>query len=334
MKAIILKRYGGKENFELADIPVPPVQKGQIRVRIMAISFNPVDYQIRRGLNESRLVTSNILGRDISGIVDEVDKEVKEFEIGDEVYSYVSNLGSSGTYTEYICIPAAIAAKKPAYLSHEQAASIPVAGITAMLALSKAKADKSKSIFIAGGAGGVGSFAITFAIQSGIRNIVTTAGNDRSISYLVENLGMKKEQIINYKDDDFINQALEKNKGNFEVAIDLVGGRMLSACCDLLAIDGNLASIVDAPTHDEFETLFQKNGSFHSIGANAYSLSKIEKDWRIYQRILNHISVLYDTNEIKKPPITVLGPLSVTTVQKGHDLLENHSVQGKLVMIC
>ena len=334
MKAIILKQYGSIENFELADLPIPVIQKGQIRIRIKAVSFNPVDYQIRKGLSESSLVTSNILGRDLSGIVDEVHESVHDFKKGDEVICYVCNLASSGTYTEYVCVPSAIVGNKPASLSHEQAASIPVAGITARIALTKTKAVKSKSVFIAGGAGGVGTFVLLFARQSGIQNIVTTAGNDKSLNYLVQNLQLKKEQVISYKDDDFIKKAIERNNGYFDIALDLVGGKMLSACCDLLAIDGNLASVTEAPDQNGFETLFMKNASFHSIGANAYSLSENQEDWKIYKHILNYTSELFDSDALTKPPITILGSLSVDTVKKAHEMLENNSVQGKLIMTC
>ena len=332
MKAIILKGFGSIDNFEMADLPIPTIQKGQIRIKIKAISFNPVDYQIRKEMPESRLVTSNILGRDLSGIVDDADENVNDFKKGDEVICYVSNLASSGTYAEYICVPSAIVGKKPGCLSHEQAASIPVAGITASLALTKTKADKSKSIFIAGGAGGVGTFVIMFAKHSGLQNIITTAGNDKSLTYLIQNFQLKREQIIDYKDDNFINKALERNGGYFDIALDLVGGKMLSACCKLLAIDGNLASVTEAPSPGDFEILFQKNASFHSIGANAYSLSDNQEVWKTYQHILNHISKLFDSNAISKPPITIVGALSVETVKKAHELLENNAVQGKLIM--
>lgn len=334
MKAIILKEYGSINNFESADIPIPLVKKGHIRIRIKAVSFNPVDYQIRKGLPESRQVTSSILGRDFSGIVDEVHEDEREFKKGDEVFCYVSNLASSGTYTEFICVPSTIVAKKPVFLSHEQAASIPVAGITAILAIEKAKKNKSRTFFIAGGAGGVGTFVIMFAKLSGFRNIVATAGNDKSRSYLMQQLQLKEEQIINYRDSDFVKSAIEVNGEYFDVALDLVGGKMLSACCELLAIDGQLISVVDVPGKEDFEILFQKNASFHPIGANAYSLSTNPGHWKTYKYILNYISGLFDSNVLIKPPITILGSLSVGTVKKAHELLENNSVQGKLIMTC
>jgi len=334
MKAIVLKEYGSINNFESADIPIPLVKKGDIRIRIKAVSFNPVDYQIRKGLPESRQVTSSILGRDFSGIVDEVHEDEREFKKGDEVFCYVSNLASSGTYTEFICVPSTIVAKKPVFLSHEQAASIPVAGITAILAIEKAKKNKSRTFFIAGGAGGVGTFVIMFAKLSGFRNIVATAGNDKSRSYLMQQLQLKEEQIINYRDNDFVKSAIVVNGEYFDVALDLVGGKMLSACCELLAIDGQLISVVDVPGKEDFEILFQKNASFHPIGANAYSLSTNPGHWKTYKYILNYISGLFDSNVLIKPPITILGSLSVGTVKKAHELLENNSVQGKLIMTC
>jgi len=332
MKAIILKEYGGIDNFEMADIPIPSIQKGQVRIKIKAVSFNPVDFQIRKGLPESKSVTSNILGKDLSGIVDEVHKDVTDFKKGDEVYGYVCNLASSGTYTEYISVPSEIIAKKPVILSHEHAASVPVAGITASIALAKTKARSSKSIFIAGGSGGVGTFSIMLAKQLSLRNLMATAGKDKSFNYLAQDLHLKEKQILNYSDDKFIKQALERNKGHFDIVLDLVGGKMLSACCELLAIDGNLASVVDAPNQNDFEVLFQKNASFHSIGANAYSLSENHEEWKTYQHILDHIANLFESKKLNKPPITIVGALSVDTVKKAHELLENNLVQGKLIM--
>jgi NADPH:quinone reductase-like Zn-dependent oxidoreductase len=105
MKAIILKEYGSINNFESADIPIPLVKKGHIRIRIKAVSFNPVDYQIRKGLPESREVTSSILGRDFSGIVDEVYEDEREFK--KEMKSFATSviLQAVGlTQNIYVCL--------------------------------------------------------------------------------------------------------------------------------------------------------------------------------------------------------------------------------------
>jgi NADPH:quinone reductase len=334
MKAIILTAHGSADNFRLEEVPVPVLQPGQIRIRIKAVSFNPVDYQIRKGGPESASLVSNILGRDLSGVVDEVAGDVKEFKKGDEVISYVGNLGSNGTYAEYVCIPASIAGHKPRSLTHEQAATIPVAGLTAKFALNKTQAGKSKSLFIAGGAGGVGTYAIMLAQQLGVKNIVTTAGNDTSRAYLMDRLQLSEKKIIDYKQPGFIEQAIEINNGLFNIALDLVGGKMLSACCHLLDVDGNIASITESPSVYDFDILFLKNASFHSVGTNAYSFPDREQYWIIYNQSLNALAELFDTGQLKEPPVTVVGGLSLDTVKKAHALLEKGAVQGKLVMTC
>ena len=109
------------------------------------------------------------------------------------------------------------------------------------------------------------------ARQRGVRNLVTTAGSAKSRAYLIAHCGLRDDQIVDYTDGDFIAHAMQRNGGCFDAALDLVGGSMLSSCCALLAVDGNLASITEAPSQDHFEVLFQKNASFHAVGANAYS---------------------------------------------------------------
>ncbi len=114
--------------------------------------------------------------------------------------------------------------------------------------------------------------------------------------------------------------------------LNFVGGKTLSSCCEVVAIDGDFASVTDAPHKDDFEILYQKNASFHSIGANAYSLTENQEYWKNYQHILNDISKLFDNNAISKPPITIVGSLSVEAVKNAHELLENNLAQGKLIM--
>ncbi|MEA2695658.1 MAG: NADPH:quinone reductase [Acidobacteriota bacterium] len=334
MKAIVLSSFGSADNFEMADLPIPEVRPGEVRIKIQAVSFNPVDYQIRNGQSESRHLRSMILGRDLSGCVAAVHENVTDFRVGDSVWSYVCDLASSGTYAEYVSVPAELVAMKPVSLTHEQAAAVPVAGITASLALNKARAGATTSVFLAGGAGGVGTFAILLARQLGVRNLVTTAGNAKSRAHLIASCGLSHDQIVDYKDGGFIEQAMKRNGGGFDVALDLVGGRMLSACCALLAVDGDLVSITEAPSQDDFETLFQKNASFHSVGANAYSLIEDRAVWRKYREMLEHLSRLFDSGALAPPPIHVLGRLSPEVVKEAHALLESNAVQGKLVMTC
>ena len=332
MKAVLLRAFGGAENFHDAEVPQPEVAPGEVRVALEAASFNPVDWQVRKGGPEGGDARSMILGRDFSGRVDAVHASVAGFRAGDEVFGYVAKLASSGTYAECVSVPAELLARKPASLTHEEAAAAPVAAITASLALERAQASEATSLFIAGGAGGVGGFAIPLARYLGVRRLVTTAGNATSRAYLLERCGLAADQVVDYKDSGFIARAMERNGGAFDVALDLVGGRMLSACCELLAVDGHLASAIDAPSRDEFEILFRKNASFHAVGAHAYSLAKDRGSWLRYRTILDRWASLVDRGAIPRPHVRVVGKLSAEVVRQAHALLEGNAVQGKLVM--
>jgi NADPH2:quinone reductase len=334
MQAITLSAHGGPDNFRLAELPIPPLRPGDVRIRVRSVAFNPVDAQIRRGGPEGRMVRSPILGRDLSGTVDAVADGVVDLRPGDEVYSYVCNLASSGTYAEYVSVPAELVARKPRTLSHDQAAAVPVAGITATLALRQAQAEASRSLFVAGGAGGVGTFALMLARHLGVKRLVTTAGSAGSRAYLIERCGLADDQIVDYRQDGFTDCAKDRNGGPFDSVLDLVGGTMLSACCKLLALEGHLASVTETPALGDADVLFQRNASFHTVGANAYSLVDDRAVWRRYRGLLDQLAGLFDGGALLPPPITNLGPLSVETVRQAHELLERGAVQGKLVMSC
>jgi NADPH:quinone reductase len=334
MKAIVLTEFGSSDNFTALDVAIPDVREGEVRIKVKAVSFNPVDYQIRMRRSESSYVRSMILGRDLSGIVDAVHNSVTSLTTGDDVMSYVCNLASSGTYAEYVSVPAELVARKPLSLTYEQAAAVPVAGITACLALGKAAANKSKSLFIAGGAGGVGTMAIFQARRLGVSNLCTTAGSKESRAYLIEKCGLREDQIVNYHERNFVDQAIARTSGGFDVALDLVGGKMLSACCALLAVDGNLASVTEAPSEEDFEILFTKNASFHSVGAHAYSLRMDRSVWQKYREMLEQLSRDFDGGLLIPPPINVIGTLTPEVVRQAHRFMEVGGVQGKLVMTC
>jgi NADPH:quinone reductase len=334
MRAVVLDGFGDADNFSEAELPVPDILPGEARVRVAAVGFNPVDCQIRAGRVESLRLRSRILGRDLSGVVVALHADVKDLKVGDEVYGQVCNLASSGTYAEYVSVPAELLAKKPASLTHEQAAAIPVAAITAWLALARAGLDGTKTLFVAGGAGGVGSFALSLAQGMGVRNIVTTAGSDRSRAYLMEHHGLADRQIVQYRRHRVVDQATACNGGLFDVALDLVGAKMLSACCALLANDGHLASVADPPSRREFEILFDKNATFHSVGTHAFSLSTDRRVWGRYREMLDGLSARIASGELRLPAIRVLGRLSPEVVRVAHELLDSQQVQGKLVMSC
>ena len=332
MKAITLRAYGSADHFEFSEIPFPEPRSGEVRIKVSAVAFNPIDYQIRTSQPQGTPAHGLVVGRDVAGVVDALHSSVSAFEIGDAVFSNVCKLASSGTYAEYLTVPAELVARQPATLTPAQAAAVPVAGITATLALDKLQPGPDKSLFIAGGAGGVGTFAIRIAQLRGVRKLVTTAGNPKSRAYLIAQCGLRDEQIVDYKHSGFIAHALQRNGGAFDATLDLAGGAMLSACCTLLATGGHFASITDPPPRDDFETLFNKNGSFHAIGAHAYSLGTDRAVWHTYRDLLERLARLIDSGQLAAAPIEIVGGFSVATVQRAHALLERGAVQGKIVM--
>ncbi len=155
MKAVILNK-----NFKLEDgfTEKPQPKTHEVLIRIKASGFNPIDYQMLENELERKLVSSPILGRELSGIVVEKGADVTQFNIGDEVFCGSGSMGSNGTYAEYIAVPEAIVALKPENISFEQAASIPSAGLTSLQIFNRLQLQPEQTLLITGAAGGVGSF--------------------------------------------------------------------------------------------------------------------------------------------------------------------------------
>jgi NADPH:quinone reductase-like Zn-dependent oxidoreductase len=331
VKAIVLRAHGSADHFQERTLEIPGLRPGDVRVRLEAAGFNPVDCQVRAGRSEAKRSGSMILGRDFSGTIDAVGVDVEGFGLGEAVYGNVCTLASSGTYAAYVSVPAELVARKPASLDHLQAAAVPVAGITASLALERARAGTGTSLFIAGGAGGVGSFAIALARQLGVQDIVATAGSPKSRAHLVR-CGLRDDRIVDYRDAAFAARAMQVNGGPFDIALDLVGGAMLSACCTVVAVDGHVASATEAPSREDFDVLFDRNATFHPVGANAYALDADRASWRRYGGILARLARGFDSGVLAAPRVTNLGPMSEAVVKRAHQMLEGNAVQGKLVM--
>ncbi len=318
----------------MATRSLPPPQRGEVRVKVAFAGFNPVDSQVRKQLRRNGGAAGVVLGRDLAGVVERVGPGVRGFKVGDEVYGYVARRASSGTYAERINVPAELLAPKPRVLTLDQAAALPVAGITAWLALTALRLERTSSLFIAGGAGGVGTLALMLARAFGVRRIVATAGSDAARSHLIRVCGLKAAQIVSTRADDVVARAVARNDGWFDGVLDLVGGPLSHVCCNLVAVDGVLASAVDAPRRADFETLFERNAAFHAVGAHAYSLTEDRALWRRYRSILAMLGTLFEQGRLRPPPVSEVGPLAAETVARAHRLLDRRTARGKLVMAC
>jgi NADPH:quinone reductase len=340
VKAIVLTAPGGVEHFRLMDVPLPIPRPDEVRMQVHAVSFNPADCQKRRELSPAQAPI--ILGGEVAGIVDAVGRDVQHVTCGDSVYAYLPR--TRGGYAEFVCTPATFVARKPANLSFAEAAAVPVAGLTAyQCVVHKARVQSGDAIFIAGGAGGVGTFAVQLARFYGAAPVVATAGSPQSIQYLTNVLGLPPAHLLFYpglSHAQLVEQARRINGGNlYRITLDCVGHPMTSLCCDLVDFDGHVLSIVNGPQdvaheggENDADRLFNRSAAFHFVLLYARARFADAPTWHVYHQQLTHLTDLLEQH-IQPPTTTILGPLAVATVQAAHVQLETGHVQGKLVMV-
>jgi NADPH:quinone reductase-like Zn-dependent oxidoreductase len=233
MKASYFEQHGGPEVLKYGDRPDPVAGPGEIVVDIVAASVNGADWKVRAGGYGPLGKFPHILGRDFSGTVSAVGPGVTDFKVGDEVFAVLPP-GQEGTYAEKIAIKAEVVAKKPADLSHMNAAALALIGLTAMNAVEDTlKLKRGETILIQGGAGGVAGFAIQLAKHIGARVISTTS--KANMDY-VRSLGADEAIDYNAKDFVTIGQVCD-------AVFDTVGGPVTQKCFAVLKPGGRAAFI-------------------------------------------------------------------------------------------
>lgn len=327
MKAVILNKNGKLED-GLAEQPQP--KNNEVLIQIKASGFNPIDYQMLENELERKLISSPILGRELSGIVVNTGSDVTEFNIGDEVYCGSGSMGSNGTYAEYIVVPEAIVSFKPKNISFEQAAAIPSVGMTSLQIFNRLKLNPENTILVTGATGGVGSFLIKLLWAHNIRQIIATVGSEENKQILL-NLGLKNHQIINYKEENLISNILKANNDQpFEYGIDLVGNYMSEVTADVLKINGMYVDVTALVTKDAHETLFNKGTLMMNISNYTYGMVK---KYEYYKNSLLTIKTLIENETILPPRYKTVGNISLETVLQAHSILKNNQTQGhKLIM--
>ncbi|MBJ7369950.1 zinc-dependent alcohol dehydrogenase family protein [Pseudomonas atacamensis] len=262
MKAMILKSFGGPDSFELSDVPKPVPQAGQVLVRVHATSINPLDYQVRRGDYPDLVPLPAITGHDVSGVVEAVGPGVSAFAPGDEVWYTPQIFDGQGSYAEYHVAAESIIARKPASLSHLEAASLSLVGGTVWEALTvRAVLRVGESILIHGGAGGVGHVAIQVAKAMGAR--VFTTVREANADF-IRSLGA--DVVIDYTQEDYVEAIMRETAGHgVDVVFDTIGGDTLSRSADALAQLGRVVSIVDIAQPQNLVQAWGKNASYHFV---------------------------------------------------------------------
>ena len=242
MKAFIVNRYGKKEKLQLTEIANPDVKKNDILVQVHSAGVNLLDSKIRNG--EFKMIlpyaTPFTLGHDVSGVVTKVGSRVCKFKVGDEVYARPAD-HRIGTFAEFISMNENDVAFKPKNLSMEEAASIPLVGLTAWQALvEKADLKKGQKVFIQAGSGGVGTFAIQLAKHLGATVATTTSAANID---LIKSLGA--DIIIDYNKEDF-----ETILKDYDVVLNSQDTKTLEKSLKVVKTGGKVISISGPPDPD------------------------------------------------------------------------------------
>lgn len=326
---MVIDKYG-KVPMRLAEVPTPEIGEYEVLAEIHAASINPVDFKIRDG--KVKLLVKYkmplILGNDFSGVVAKVGAKVTRFKVGDEIYARPRK-SKIGTFAEYIAIHEDDIALKPKNLSFEEAASIPLVGLTSYQALTDImQLQKGQKILIQAGAGGVGTFAIQLAKVMGA-TVATTASE--AGTNLVKSLGA--DEIINYKTEKF-EEVLE----NYDAVFDTLGGETLEKSFNILKDGGKIVSVSGLPNArfgKEYGSGFFKTLLF---SAASHKLTALEKKHHVQYTFLfmkpsgeqlriiaNHI----EAGKIK-PVIDRVFPFE--EAQKAMEYAEAGRAKGKIIL--
>ncbi|WP_329398932.1 NADP-dependent oxidoreductase [Streptomyces lydicus] len=241
MKAISAKRYGDPDVLEYGDQPDPKVAPDSVLIRVKAAGVNPVDWKVLAGYLDP-MVDAHfpvIPGWDVAGVVEALGADVPEYEVGDEVMGYVrKDEIQHGTYAELVAAPVRTLARKPAALDWQQAAGLPLAGLTAYQASRRVGAAAGETALVHAAAGGVGSLAVQILVAQGVRVIGTAS--ERNHDFL-RSLGAEP---VTYG-EGLADRVRALAPEGVDVALDFVGDGVVDLSQELLKDRGRVASIAD-----------------------------------------------------------------------------------------
>src|SRR6478735_3904134 len=329
MRAMVIDRYG-KVPMHLAEMPTPEIGEYEVLAEIHAASINPIDFKIRNG--KVKLLVKYkmplILGNDFSGVVAKVGAKVTRFKAGDEIYARPRK-SKIGTFAEYIAIHEDDIALKPKNLSFEEAASIPLVGLTSYQALTDIlQLKKGQKILIQAGAGGVGTFAIQLAKLMGA-TVATTASE--AGANLVKSLGA--DEIINYKTEKF-----EEILKNYDAVFDTLGDEILEKSFGIIKDGGKLVSVSGLPNArfgKEYGSGFFKTLLF---SAASHKLTGLEKKHNVQYTFLfmkpsgEQLRIIANFIETGKIKPIIDKVFSFKDAQKAMEYAESGRAKGKIIL--
>lgn len=308
MRAVQQDRFGGPEVLKVVEVERPALRLNDVLLRVVAAGVNPIDAHVRAG-------TIPLLGRppftvgwDVSGVVEQVAPGVTRFTTGDEVYGMPLIPRAANGYAEYVAVPSRQLARKPAELTHEQAAGLPLAGLTAWQALIEAgQLEKGQRVLIHAGGGGVGHLAIQIARARGAEVITTASAAKHEF---VRDLGA--HQVIDYRTVDFRNEV-----SDVDLVLETVGGDVAVRSLEVLRPGGTLVTIVDMRDTRLAERVTEAGRRFAGVTA--------EPD----HAVLGQLTELVTSGQLR---VHLGHALPLDRVAEAHHLIDGGSTAGKIVL--
>jgi NADPH2:quinone reductase len=325
MKALICPVFGADEtDFSLEEVQLPTPQKDEVRVKVHAVSLNPVDWKIPKYFHH--LNFPRVVGLDVAGTIDSVGSDVIGWKEGDRVYYHHDLRLPHGGFAEYAITKAVALCRIPENVSFIDAAALPCAGWTAYVSLfKKLRVVKGKSIVITGGSGGVGGFAVQLAKLSGLTVYATCSSKNADY---VRQLGA--DDVIDYTANNVVTSVLQRTQGwGVDYWLDTVGSESAATAFEALAFHGELACVAGVPPADAYShskwTL--KGHSIHSVFLGQYFSARPETQKELAE-IGTHMINLLAENKLNS---LVSEVIALDNVPKALGKIRQSHVRGKIV---
>jgi NADPH:quinone reductase-like Zn-dependent oxidoreductase len=300
MKAYELKEAGSVDQLQMVEIDKPVASANEVVIKSKAISINPVDIKTRVGKSLYNEFKQNyspiIIGWDVSGIVESVGESVSEFKPGDEVFGMINFPGHGKAYAEYVSAPASQIAKKPANISHEEAAAATLAALTAYQILHN-YVKAGDHILIQAGAGGVGHFAVQIAKIIGAHVTATTSA--KNIDF-VKALGA--DNVI-----DYTKQPFENAISNLDFVLDALGGDTLQRSIQTVKAGGKIVSLPSGAIVDEINAQAkdrQVEAIFQMVVSSGDDMQQIA-GWMETGKLKAEVSQIFTFDQLREAHIAV-----------------------------
>ena len=312
MKAAIIHEFGPPEVLQITDVEKPVVDDEQVLIKIKSVGINPVDTKVRAGTSSvsKRISLPAILGWDVSGVIEETGKNVSGFKTGDEVFGCIGFPGLGKGYAEYTVADPYILAKKPGNISFDEAAAIPIAGLTAYQAINEElKITSGQKVLIQAAAGGVGHLAVQFAKMNGAY-VFGTASEKNKI--FLESLGIDK--VIDYKKEKFEDVVHE-----LDAALDAMGGEVLYRSIECVKRGGRVVCLPSSTKNDPkaIDIALERN---------------ITLTWPMMRTDGKELQLIAHLLEEKKLKVKVDKIFTLDQIVWAHKAVESHGTSGKVVV--